>query len=692
MDFTGGNKESVLREFIAEFREHLQQLEPLILKLERESGNADVLNEIFRPVHSLKSASAALDFTAINAFTHTLETLLDRLRKGMRAVDGNVIDTLLTCADVLRTFIDDVALGGDGSAVNAAGALEAVRRLTESTPQAAPRAEESSGSENQGIFLAAAQQHLRTIARAVGQMRDGDSGASVTDQLFRAFHSLKASAGFMGYKGFARLAAAAEDVLSAIKKENIPIQDEVISCLAQVRDAVAELLTAVREQGSDGCDLTGVMLQIEALQQRKCLAGTVEKKGARGDAAAGVPLAENTVRVGMHKLDNLVNVMGELIVNQSRFDLLEHRISLLEHSDAAELAQEIKSTNAAMVRLVGEIYRTVMDIRMVSVGTIFGRFPRVIREIARRRGKDIEFATAGDETQIDKNILDELSDPLSHLIRNAADHGIETPQERAAAGKPPRGNVYLRASHENGKATIEVQDDGRGIDVAAVRSKAVANGLFTAEQAAAMSDTEMINVIFLPGFSTAGEVTDISGRGVGMDVVKTNVERLKGKIRVTSVPGKGTRMVMEVPLTMAIMEALMVQTSGELFALPLFSIHSITEVFQSEIKTVRGREVMGLHGESIGVVRLDALLGLPRNSRRKEKMYVVVIEGKGSEGTERIGFIVDALREKQKVVVKPLDAGLASSSALSGVTILGDGRVALILDPAELVSLSLASV
>jgi two-component system chemotaxis sensor kinase CheA len=382
-----------------------------------------------------------------------------------------------------------------------------------------------------------------------------------------------------------------------------------------------------------------------------------------------------------------ISCIGELIINRSRFGNLEKK--MVTEFNLPELSRELRESNLATDRVIDDLHTAIMDTRMVAVGTVFSRYPRVVRDLAKIKKKAIQIKMSGEETEIDKTIIEQIYDPLLHLIRNSADHGVEMPDVRSASGKPPEGTVNLRAYHEGGTVVIEVEDDGKGLDAELIRQKAVKNKIRTEEEVKAMSDMEVYNLIFLPGFSTAEVVTDISGRGVGMDVVKTNIEKLRGKIYITTEKGKGTKITLKLPLTMAIIDALMVRVGEELFALPLLSINGIARINSSEIQRLQGQEAVMLHGKPVGVVRLSNVLNISCNAE-SGKVYIVTIATKNDQETGgEIGFIVDSVKEKEKIVVKALDDSVTDTEGVSGVTILGDGRVALILDPIELVNMTL---
>jgi two-component system chemotaxis sensor kinase CheA len=666
---------ALIKEFVAEFTEHVQSLELNILALEKAPENLDLINDIFRSMHTLKGTSALMGFPKISEFGHRFENLLDELRKKKRAVTPEIIDLLLSSLDVIRAFVDDVTKGGNGAAVDDSQPLRSLEALlgAPAAPAPAPAPAQKSGDEIE-VFLAAAQQHLRSIRHALGELEKGGAPAPWVDGVFRGVHSLKASSSFMGFDHLFAVIQDQENVLEAVRQANDRFAPDTLAQCRQFCGTVEELCALIKATGKDSA------------------AGDTVAAPNPGDGGA-VPeavhhtanYAEQNIRVSMQKLDHLIDLTSELIISKSRFDQIGRRLERGE--DAALVLRDFKDTSIAMERVTGELHTAIMDTRMVSIGTLFNRFPRTVRELARKKDREIELHTSGEDTEIDKTIIEEINDPLMHLIRNACDHGIEDPSARTAAGKPAGGTVSLRASHESGNVIIEIEDDGKGMDSALIREKAVRNGIITPAQAEEMGEQDTLNLIFLPGFSTAEKVTDISGRGVGMDVVKTNIEKLRGKVHVETEKGKGTKIILKLPLTMGMIETLMVNVGEEMFAIPILSVNAIARIQSSNIQTIQGREAVVLHGQTIDAVRLGAVLNI-RQGAARQRVYLVVLAVKNSKGNDiKVGFIVDSVHDKQKIVIKPLDDALVGTRGFSGATVLGDGRVALIVDPVELVDM-----
>jgi len=411
----------------------------------------------------------------------------------------------------------------------------------------------------------------------------------------------------------------------------------------------------------------------------------VPSKSAAGSPPPAKPKASSTIRVDHHKLDHLMNVIGELIINRNRYTLLARALEE-GNEDVHVVAQQLTETTYAMARISDDLQDTIMKVRMVPVQTIFSRFPRLVRDLSRKSGKQVELIMEGEETEFDKSVVEEIGDPLVHLVRNAVDHGLEDEQERVQAGKKPKGHVWLRAYHKGNSVAIEVEDDGRGMDPEVLKQVAIRKGVITPEEANSMDEREALDLIFAPGFSSAAQITDISGRGVGMDVVKTNIKNLKGSVHIQTEVGKGTKLTLTLPLTLAIIDALMVQVAGDTFAIPLDAVSETTKIDVEKLSDVNNRKAITLRGEVLGIVELSELLGLPQTMDEREVLPMVVIQ----DNERRLGLVVDRLLERQEIVIKPLGQYLNNFSlkGLSGATIMGDGSVVLILDPHEIYSLS----
>ncbi len=406
---------------------------------------------------------------------------------------------------------------------------------------------------------------------------------------------------------------------------------------------------------------------------------------AKAPAADAPKPASSTIRVDHEKLDHLMNLIGELIINRNRYTLIARHLEEA-HSDAdiSQVAQSLSETTYAMARISDDLQDTIMKVRMVPVASVFSRFPRLVRDLSRKSGKEVDLVLEGEETELDKSVVEVIGDPLVHLIRNSVDHGIESADERIAKGKPPKGKVVLRAFHKGNSVAIEIEDDGKGIDPDKMREVAIRKEIITPEDAKQLDDREALELIFAPGFSSAEVITDISGRGVGMDVVRTNIKNLKGSVNITSDIGKGTRFTLLLPLTLAIIDALMVTVADEMYAIPLDSVSETTKIDADLLTDINGRKALTLRGEVLGIIELAEILNLPQPEEEPDMLSVVVIHDNG----RRLGIVVDSLLERQEVVIKPLGSYLGDLKGISGATIMGDGSVILILDPHEIYTVS----
>ncbi len=427
---------------------------------------------------------------------------------------------------------------------------------------------------------------------------------------------------------------------------------------------------------------------LEAAKQSAAaeMAKPTPKPAAKPAATQDAPkAASSTIRVDHEKLDHLMNLIGELIINRNRYTLIARSLEdETNQVDIAQVAQSLSETTYAMARISDDLQDTIMKVRMVPVASVFSRFPRLVRDLSRKSGKEVDLVMEGEETELDKSVVEVIGDPLVHLIRNSVDHGVESQEDRIAAGKPVKGRVVLRAYHKGNSVAIEIEDDGKGIDPDKMREVAIRKGIISAEDAKQLDDREAMELIFAPGFSSAETITDISGRGVGMDVVRTNIKNLKGSVNISSEIGKGTRFTLLLPLTLAIIDALMVNVADEMFAIPLDAVSETTKIEAELLTDIKGRKAVTLRGEVLGIVELSEILNLPKPEVEPDVLSVVVIH----DNDRRLGVVVDRLLERQEVVIKPLGSYLGDLKGISGATIMGDGSVILILDPHEVYSMS----
>lgn len=539
-----------------------------------------------------------------------------------------------------------------------------------------------------------------------------DEDPSIIKDTFRAAHSLKGLSAAFGFGRTNELIHKVEQVLDEVRHGVIRIRAEMMQHFYQAMDRIDQLFAEIQQTGSEQSGVEemlrqlGGMLEQEKARQKLEAPAEAEKEPAaqtQGPAAQQTQATvTETVRVGMDRLDRLMNLAGELVIARSRIMTLSedlHGLPSIDGLDVRAVAlEEVERIVSSMSGAVSDlemvtngIQSTVMEVRMVSLDPVFRRFQRTVRDVANQLDKRIQLVLEGTDTELDKRVTDELVNPLTHLVRNAADHGLESPEERRAAGKPEVGTITLRGEQRGNHVLIEVSDDGRGMDPARLRQLAIERGVLTREEAGLLSDAEALRLIFRPGFSTAREVTDISGRGMGMDIVMAEIENLRGKVLIESTPGEGSKLIIRLPLTLSILTCLLVGVGGEIYAIPLSSIQELTAVSEVDLNSVVEQDMIVVRDEPVPLIRLSDVLryrsqlitgkdeASPRPAAKKDLQVVIVHTG--DEG--RVGVVVDELLRKEDLVAKPL-SGEMQVSGLSGTAILGDGRVTLIVDPGTL--------
>ncbi len=685
--------------FVEESREHLQSLNTCLLELEREPSETSMLPEIFRVAHTLKGMSGTMGFSRMQKLTHVMEDVLDALRNNRLKADAGTVDVLFQCLDALENYTNEiVATGNEGAEENAdlvvaltailtgggAGTGSQQRKAAPEVPaitKAPVRVETVGGT---GV-LALNQYDVSVLGKAlqsgmnVLQIRvDLDKGCLLkAARAFIVFQILDRSAEVL--KADPRVEDIEDEkfeyhfTVLVVTTESAAYFEKEINSVAEVSRVTVIPLTAA-DLVASGDDQGGVIPEeketmpsaVQNEQREVAETGAGKPAAGTGDAAKGKGAKTGkTVRVDIDRLDVLMNLVSELIIIKTRLDDVKGNDVLGESVEYLE-------------RITTSLHDAVMKVRMVPVETVFNRFPRMIRDVARDLDKDVELRMSGEETELDRTVIDEIGDPLIHILRNSADHGLETREERKAAGKDEHGNIWLRAYQDGNNVIIEVEDDGRGVDVKKVRQKIVERGLESREMANSLSDKEVISFIFKSGFSTADQVSDLSGRGVGLDVVKTKIEALGGVVELESLYGKGSKTIIRLPLTLAIIQALLVRIGDEKFAIPLGSIREIDSIAPSDIQMVRNQEVIMLRNSVIPIVRLDSRLGvrgLVPDSEKKSLTVVIV-----RKGEKLSGFVVDSLIGQQEIVIKSLGKLLSGVRWIAGATILGDGNVALIVD------------
>ena len=695
--------------FLDESHEHLQSLNDGLLGLEDNSGDLSILNEIFRNAHTLKGMSATMGYNKIAELTHEMEDVLDMLRKEQLAVSGDIIDTLFKCIDSLEQMINNVANGDPEDLIDVSDLVAKLSALTKGTPPpaaapapaqaAAPAAAPApSGGGSGGVPVEFSETEKNVITEAE---KTGMRGVYLKVTLAESC-LLKSARSYMVMNALEELSEVIRTIppTEDLEQEKFERSFEVILITGSEEQAIQDAVMGISEiekaettiidfkaapapapapaptPAPSAATAPATAPTPAPAPKPQAPANAPAKPAAAAPAAGGAGAqkkshAGQSVRVDIEKLDTLMNLMGELVINKVRLEQIgqTHRLS------------ELTETLEQMDRVTTDLQNIVMKVRMVPVSQVFNRFPRMVRDVTKELNKEINLTIEGEDTELDRTVIDEIGDPIMHLLRNSLDHGIEMPDEREAKGKPRVGEVGLIARHEGNNVVIMVTDDGKGIDADVIRRKAVEKGLFTQEEVDAMDNADAVRIVFLPGFSTAEKISDISGRGVGMDVVKSKIESLSGHVDVETHINEGSVFKIKLPLTLAIIQAMLVQVQNEMYAIPLASIDSTLSVQPTDIRTVQNNEVIVLRGEIIPIIRMEETLMVPHVKDASE-LFVVVVHA----GDSKAGIVVDKLIGQQEIVIKTLGNLFMGLKMFSGATVLGDGRVALILDVATMLN------
>ena len=607
--------QEILNDFLTETTEMIDGLDQKFVELETQPDNKDLLNEIFRAMHSMKGSAGFLGFTHLVDITHRAESILNKLRQGEMAVAPEIITVILETVDTVKVIMTEIRSSGTDTKIPVEAMslkLDDILAGKLGQPAAAPSAPAASP-------VASAPEPAKAAAPPPPQLGEilVNEGLATKEQVF--------------------------DALTAQSKQPEPKQ------------ALGELLVAAKAISEKALD--------QALQK--------QEKAPKAEEDA-------TIRVETRRLDSVMNLVGELVLGRNRLIKIGGVLEQTHESDpqVRALAETLTQLNLVTT----DLQLAVMKTRMLPIKKVMAKLPRMVRDLSQKLGKQVRLETHGEETELDKSVADEIGDPLVHLVRNAIDHGIEMPTERHAARKPSEGVLRIAASQEGNSIVIRIQDDGKGIALSKIKAKALSKGLISEAELATMEPREVVNLVFLPGFSTAEKVTDVSGRGVGMDVVRTNIRKMNGTVEIESEEGKGSLITIKLPLTIAIIQALMVEVERATFAIPLSSVIEAVRISKDEIKTINGREVLHLRDRVLPLLRLAKEFEIPTD-RERDRFYVVV----AALGDRRIGVVVDELRSQEEVVIKSIWEYLDSIKGISGATITGEGKVVLILDISELV-------
>lgn len=687
--------------FIDETSEHLQNLNDGIMTLEKEPEDKDVINELFRAAHSLKGMAGTMGFKRMQHLTHDMENLFQEVRSDHMKVTSALIDVMFDCLDAISEYLENIKATSDEgtndneaiinelNAILEAGTAEGVEPKEE-----APKAEEASASAGEASAKNYLDFELNNKEKDdIKAAQDAGHNVFAVTVAIQKECLLKAARAFLVFK-------AVEDFGQIIvyRPSSQDIEDEKFelefSFFLDTEESDFEKIKAAAISVSEVEAVTGELVQDaafegnteevsqetvtevaevkqEAAQENTPAETKQEKKAPAGKGKAGAkPVTNRTIRVDIEKLDSLMNQVSELIIAKN---------SLVAMGAASESGED-RSENfydqiEYLERITTSLHESVMKVRMVPIESVVNKFPRMIRDLSKTLNKKMELVMTGEDTELDRTVVDQLGDPLQHLLRNSADHGLESTELRKERGKSEVGSIFLKAFQEGNNVIIEVGDDGNGIDTESVKEKAIERGLVTPEAAEQLSQKEIIDFLFMPSFSMAKKISDISGRGVGLDVVKSNIEALGGDVEVRSVLGEGSKFIVRLPLTLAIIQALMVEIRDEKYAIALASIQTIEYISTSDIKYVESKEVIHIRGEVIPLIRMDQELDF-EPVEDDENLTVVIVQ----KGDKTAGLVIDNLIGQQEIVIKSLGAYISTTKLISGATILGDGEVALILD------------
>ena len=664
------------KSFFEESFEGLDSMETALLALDIAAVESETINTIFRAAHSIKGGAATFGFAGVADYTHGVETLLDQMRAGKRVISQRDIDLLLRVVDVLRGLLGAARDGTPFDAAAVAATQTEIHRALHGEPAVAVAA-----TATDAVAAAPALGWKIRFAPRPDLFRSGNDPLRIIRGL-ELLGRLEVEADSAQLPSFADADAESCYLAWNLTLHGDVSRAEVEEQFAWVEDEALIEISALPAASAAAAEPESAPAARPALALIRSNPPEALAASAPPPATAPAPAATtrasgegSSIRVGTEKIDALINLVGELVITQA---MLTQQASTLDPVQFEKLLNGLSQLD----RNTRMLQEAVMATRMLPMEAVFSRFPRVVRDLAAKLGKQVRLVTVGEQTELDKSVIEKITDPLNHLVRNSLDHGLELPEARVATGKDATGTIRLSASHAGGHIVIEVADDGRGLDRARILAKAQANGLISSAQAETMPDAEVWQLIFSPGFSTAEKVTDVSGRGVGMDVVKKNIQALGGQVELFSEAGRGSRTLIRLPLTLAILDGMTVAVAGETFVLPLNAVVESLQPAPEQVKTVAGQgQVVRVRNEYLPMVALWRLFGLNSEVRDAHKGILVLLESEG----RKVALLVDELVGQQQVVIKNLEANYRRVPCISGATIMGDGHVALILDVGELV-------
>ena len=681
--------------FLDETKEHLQSLSDQFMILEQEPDNMDTINEIFRSAHTLKGMAGTMGYKRMQTLTHDMENVFSEVRNNTIKVDGAMVDLLFQCLDALEEYTENIQNTGDEGTNDNEHLIKALndylaKNSGDGAPQPAkeekkePAKEEPKqeagadpGKEKWREIKLGDTEHT-VIAEAKKQ---GKKCLGVTVYVQESC-ILKAARAFLVYKALEELGDMIVSVPSAqdIEDEHFEFDFSVIiltdadvetvkNAILNVSEIEAAYVGEVEPVQPEEAVKPAAIAEAQPKEEEQPKTAPAAPAKAADKKPISKPIVNRTVRVDIEKLDVLMNLVSELIIAKNSLVSTSSQEGILTNNTFNEQIEYLESVTT-------NLHESVMKVRMVPIETVVQKFPKMIRDLSKKLDKKMQLIMSGEETELDSTVVDQIGDPLQHLLRNSADHGLESAEVRKERGKPEVGSIFLNAYQDGNNVIIEVRDDGNGIDVEAVKKKAIERGTITPEQAENMADKDVIGLLFLPSFSTSEKVTDVSGRGVGLDVVKSKIESLSGEVEVKTKLGEGSTFIIRLPLTLAIIQALMVEVGGEKYAIPLGSIQTIEDVEPAEIKYVQAKEVINLRGTVIPLIRLNEVLDNESTKKPDENLLVIIVK----KGDKLAGLVVDELMGQQEIVIKSLGNYINKNKIISGATILGDGEIALILD------------
>lgn len=659
--------------FIDESKEHLQAMNEHLLQLEKDPENLSIVNEVFRSAHTLKGMSATMGYEDLANLTHKLENVLDAIRNQQISVTLDIMDTVFSSVDDLEAMVEDISAGGEGKR-NVEAIVQKLLVIEQGEAAAALDVLDKPAGETVLHY----DEFERTV---IDQSKEQGFSCVEINVSLRADCVLKAARVFMVFEVLEKCGEVIKTVPSSEQLEEEKF-DETFTVTLITKETAADLQEKVKKVSEvEQVNVTEVGSLDEPEQHQPVTEAVVQAAEVSVPAAIEQPkqpeakkeedkpknaVSNKTIRVNIERLDILMNLFEELVIDRGR---LESISSELNHT-------ELNETVERMSRISGDLQNIILNMRMVPVETVFNRFPKLVRQLSRDLNKQIHLDIIGAETELDRTVIDEIGDPLVHLIRNAGDHGIEMPEDRLAKGKPAEGTIKLKAYHSGNHVFIEIEDDGAGINKDRVLKKALDKGIVTQEQSLGMTDRQIFELIMASGFSTAEVISDLSGRGVGLDVVKTTIESLGGSITIDSVEGSGSIFSIQLPLTLSIISVMLVEVEKEKYAVPLSSIIETAIVKKEEVLNAHNQQVIDFRGKVVPLLFLKDIFSVPYQEE-DDRFYSIVIVRKGDK---MAGLVVDSFIGQQEVVLKSLGNYLSSVFAISGATILGDGQVALIVD------------